>query len=312
MLKKIIQFFLMSCIIINARADMKPYVNGYFQFRWQAAFEEDAFTNTIKFRRAFIGLKGEIAKDVLYKITLNTARGWPDLADALLYIKFFPHFYIMLGQFKVPIGMDKLQSGSTTLFPERPLVSSFVIDRDMGFSMNFMTRVFSLQMGLFNGEGKNKIDMNENKIIASRMVISPFKFLHLGGAYLTGKTGAQIDTLLNLQKYGIELSLRTPSLLLSGEYMGGTENTVKSSSYYVELAYTIFLKKTYLYGIQPAVRYETEDSEIEEGGRSLITSGINIYFLPKHKLKLNICYLANIGEEDSNSDHIITQMQFKF
>ena len=304
-----------SSTTMYGKKNMIPKVNGYFQFRWQGIPEENAFPNTFKFRRGFVGVKGNIIPNLSYKITTNTAKGSFILYDAYLNIKFGQYFFIRLGQFKMPIGMDKLKSGSVTLFPERPLASSFVIDRDLGIMSNFKTKFILTQLGFFNGETKNKIDENKNKDLVARMVLTPLSFLHIGGAYQTGKTGENEDSLQNIHKYGIEIEIKTKSFLLSGEYIAGSIDTTNSMTYYVEAAYMLMFSKKYLYGIQPAIRYETKDNNIslENDANTYITSGINIHFLPKHRIKLNLCYRMQMEEDQEiKDDMIITQLQFKF
>jgi hypothetical protein len=70
-----------------------------------------------------------------------------------------------------------------------------------------------------------------------------------------------------------------------------------------------------MYGIQPAARYEVFDPNTASDGdaENIITAGINLHFLPEHRVKLALCYRMIIEEQgEVNNDQIIAQLQLKF
>ncbi len=315
-----IKVILVSALIafsVTSAATNLPTITGYFQPRWQATLADSSFENTFRFRRVILGLKGNLTDYLNYKLTLAAHKASISLLDAYIDIKPHQLFAFRIGQFKIPMGMDKLSSGSTTLFPERPAVSGFVMDRDLAVMAALKTKLIGLQLAISNGEGRNKIDLNENKDLSARLTIKPLKFLHIGGAYMMGKysfTTPLLDTLLNFNRWGAELAVNPGPLWLAGELMGGVNDTVSAMRYYFEAAWTFELDKNYLYAIQPAARYEMidPDTKTNNDSRNLITAGINLHFMPKHKLKLNLCYILVMEETNSvKNDEVIAQFQWK-
>lgn len=298
----------------------KPLIfSGYFQPRWEATFDTvGSLDNSFRIRRAYVGASGGFCHWLSYKILLTLPGSSIELYDAYIDITPFSFFGIRAGQFGVPIGMEKLASSSSILFPERTYASGSgkfaLADRDIGLALSGKLAFISLSAGVFNGSGRNKMDDNSSKDVAARLSIDPWGFLHLGGSYLAGNVGP--DTMLSsYNRYGAELAFTPWSLWLAGEFMGGTDDTVSVMTYYAEAGWLFKVGCPFFYGIQPAVRYEAVDPNTSATGdaENTITGGINLHFLPDNKLKLALCYRM-INEEtnaDAN-DQIIAQLQVKF
>ncbi len=213
------------------------------------------------------------------------------------------------------IGMEKLASSSTILFPERTYASGTgqfsLVDRNIGLALTGKVAFVALQTGIFNASN----DHIDQKDLAARLSIDPWGFMHLGGSYLIGNLGS--DTSMHpYNRYGAELALTPWSLWLAGEFMGGTINdTASRITYYAEAGWLFKFGCPFFYGIQPAVRYEAVDpnTSVADDGENIITGGINFHILPDNKLKLALCYRM-INEETNPvaNDQIIAQLQVKF
>lgn len=302
-------------------------ISGYVQPRWEATLAGDSLLNTFGIRRAYFGGSGDVGKCFSYRVLLTlTERPAPfivALYDAYVDVKPSKLLSIRVGQFQTPIGMEKLVSSSKILFPERSYASGFAIDRDLGMMLASKVKFIGAQVGVFNGVGRNiRKDDNEAKDIVGRLTLKPIEWVHVGGAYLMGtRTSVDIvDTTLTvtdwpLSRWGAELALTPWNLRLAAEFMGGQDDTLSLMTYYAEAGWMFKLPCKWMYGIQPAARYEGFDPNTASDGdaESIITAGVNLHFLPKHRAKLALCYRMITEEQgEVNNDQIIAQLQLKF
>lgn len=297
----------------------KPLVfSGYFQPRWEMTLDTGYAENSFRIRRAYLGASGGFCRWLSYKILFTLPGASIELYDAYIDITPLSFLGIRVGQFGVPVGMEKLASSSTILFPERTYASGSskftLIDRDIGVALSGKLAFISLSAGVFNGSGRNKIDDNPNKDVVARLSVDPLGFLHLGGSYLAGNLGPD-SSVLSYNRYGAEFAFFPSNLWIAGEFMGGADDTVSMITYYAEAGWLFKLGCPFFYGIQPAVRYEAVDPNTAAAGdaENMITGGINLHFLPDNKLKLALCYRM-INEEANTvaNDQIIAQLQVKF
>lgn len=304
--------FLFACFALASEA---VSVSGYIQPRWNAELGDTTFVNAFSIRRAYVGVGGAVGDFFAYKVLLTMTGGSVSLYDAYLDIKPVRFLSIRAGQFQQPIGMEKLTSSSSILFPERTFASDFTIDRDIGLTLNGELGFLKLQAGVFNGAGRNRLDDNQAKDIVARLILEPWSFFHLGGAYQMGKRNpldTAITELANMNRWGAELAFTPWNLWLGGELMGGTTDTVSHLTYYADAAWMFETGLRWLHGIQPAVRYEVLDpnTSVDDDMQSILTAGVNLHFLPGQKAKLALCY--RMFMEDQSDDQIIAQVQVKF
>ncbi len=109
----------------------------------------------------------------------------PVLKDAYVQADFGGRVRLRAGQFKAPINRSNLISDRRLLFPDRPLVSSYLPDRDLGVQVsgNLGKNHLEWAAGAFNGEGTNRIsNVNDKFLYAARVVVSP-----LGGPGTTSE-----------------------------------------------------------------------------------------------------------------------------
>lgn len=101
----------------------------------------------------------------------------PRLEDAYLDLGLGTMLQLRLGQFKAPIHRAILAGDQNNLFPDRNQITTFVPEREIG-AMVFGwwgERLIEWQLGVFNGEGKNRIsNINREVMVAGRVVFSPF------------------------------------------------------------------------------------------------------------------------------------------
>ena len=77
----------------------------------------------IGFRRVRFGVKGDVWKNMLYKIEMEFAGGnWSEFRDAYLGFKDLPVLQrVLIGNQKRPYGLDHLNSSRYNVFMERPV-----------------------------------------------------------------------------------------------------------------------------------------------------------------------------------------------
>jgi hypothetical protein len=206
---------------------------------------------------------------------------------------------VSIGQFKIPVSYEGYGSASKLLFPERSLVSRRFGDRrDIGLKITKKFDYFSYYLGVFNGEGQNNLDTNDQKDLALRLEAYPIKGLTLA---VVGYTSVG-DRKLPGTKDRIEGDIRfeKSGLLLQAEAIRGWDVTgtaaastkIQGQGFYVTAGYTFFDK------LQPMVRIGSVDPEVgkDENGATAIDSrdeitayefGVN-YYLKQHDAKLQL------------------------
>ncbi len=137
-------------------------------------------------RRLRPSLEGRWGEVVTLKIVPELAGGDVRFADAYLDVAFHPRVALRLGRFKTPVGMERLQSGSTLAFNERGFPSELAPARDVGLQLHGRLGGARMEyaLGLFNGapDGRDGHSANPDDAhdVAARIVVQPWK--ESGGA----------------------------------------------------------------------------------------------------------------------------------
>jgi phosphate-selective porin OprO and OprP len=120
------------------------------------------------------------------------------LYDAYLDTHPWPWLRLRVGQFKGPVGLERLQSDSDLVFVERAMDSGLSSQREVGVQLwGDVLGVAHWDIGVFNGNpdgGLNAIDSDHAKTFAGRLFLQPFAVdplkvagrLGLGIAFSTG------------------------------------------------------------------------------------------------------------------------------
>lgn len=149
-------------------------------------------TNTFFVRRVRPSFEGTVAKHFDYQLVLDFSPASPSAAvntvlDANVTANIDPSFKLKVGRFKVPFGLEFLQSDPVTSFIERGLPSQLVPQRDTGIQAGgeLLSGVLNYQVGIFNG-ANDRADNNadaapdDDKEAAARLYAAPFKNTDLG------------------------------------------------------------------------------------------------------------------------------------
>ncbi|PYS97126.1 MAG: porin [Acidobacteria bacterium] len=163
--------------------------DGAYQLRLKGLVQEDGrffdadrqkpASDTFLMRRARPILEATLAKIFDVRIAPDFGQGQTVLFDAYLEVRFRPAARLRAGKFKPPVGLERLQAASDTLFVERALPSGLVPNRDVGVQLSgdlFGSRL-SYALGAFNGTvdgGNGDADSNDGKEAAARVFVTPF------------------------------------------------------------------------------------------------------------------------------------------
>jgi len=132
-------------------------------------------------RRARPIFQGTLYKDFDFQFTPDFGGSSVQIFDAYGNYRYRPWLQLRAGKFKVPVGLEQLQSDPVTAFNERSLVTGLVPNRDIGFQLwgDINGGVLSYAVGFFNGvgDGRNAAnqDFEDHREIAARLFVQPFK-----------------------------------------------------------------------------------------------------------------------------------------
>jgi hypothetical protein len=283
-----------------------------------------SFRDTFRLRRTELKFSGQITPQVKWTImidpskglsvnntytTINGARVVADtsvnqasriLQDAYITLNYIKKMRIDIGQYKVPLSMEGLQSSATLDTVERGL---FMTDkarggglgdiRDLGVMISGpITKNFDYQLGFFNGGGENQndVDKNDQKVVIGRLVVRPrfVKGLQLGASGAWGN-GQRADR-PRRDRLGGEVLYLNKSFKFKSELMGATDGDIHRLGYYTLFGYKLAPKLEAVFrfdSFDPDTRRETNSTNVTE--RDFIL-GFN-YFINENNVKLQVNYV---------------------
>ncbi|MBI4546123.1 MAG: hypothetical protein HY703_13065 [Gemmatimonadetes bacterium] len=154
--------------------------------------------NTFLVRRARVFATGVLEDKFGYMVMPRWDNGVATLHFAWLESSHSPYASLRIGQFKEPLSLEGLHSDQYWDFVERSLIVSTQLPlEDLGILLygKFWRQRIEYGLGWFNGRGKNLTDNNDDKDVAARIVLTPWKHararllrnLNLGVSYSRGE-----------------------------------------------------------------------------------------------------------------------------
>ena len=164
-------------------------------------------TDRVELRQARIWLEGYFFKDIYFKIMPDFAASGNILPDAYLDYAYHPAASLLVGKFKPPISLERLQGDSDGTFLERGFPTYLASNRDVGIQVHgafskpgYKTETvagpidtkntLTYQIGVTNGSGddgspnNDAPDTDDNKEVNGRLFAHPFQ--HTGYSWLEG------------------------------------------------------------------------------------------------------------------------------
>jgi phosphate-selective porin len=168
------------------------------------------------------------------------------LQDAYVVLTASPTFAVEVGQQKVPLSLEGVQSSGKLETVERALFmtdkargAGFGDVRDLGAMVRGKTLAGQIEYagGVFNGLGEsmNDVDKNNQKDVVTRVVLRPrfVKGLQFGGSAARDAFGAA--TTAPRQREGIELLYTLGPWAVKSEAMFGRDNAINRRGGYVQV-----------------------------------------------------------------------------
>lgn len=156
-------------------------------------------------RRARIIAEGVLARNFSFQLVSEFGGSNVSILDANVNLALTPALQLRAGKFKVPVGLELLQSDTWTFLNERSIVTNLVPGRDLGMQVwgDLAGGRVQYAVGVFNGvpDGATttNTDFDNEKDVAGRVWLAPFRADRdsplRGLAFgLAGSTGRQQTT----------------------------------------------------------------------------------------------------------------------
>ena len=184
-------------------AGKKIQLGGYAHFRYQFQ-EEEGKTDGFDIRRAYVDLKAAITPYWSFRLQPDFA-GTPKIFDIYTELKINNLLNFTFGQQAIPFSVNDTTANTKLELAERSQVIEALSSRkgdvlgdnngrDIGLSVYGTLlaihdrKLFEYRMGVFNGSGINRADLNESKDFIGRIILHPTEGLDLGGSFYYGRT----------------------------------------------------------------------------------------------------------------------------
>lgn len=294
--------------------DKLPKLSGFFQagYTWDD-MEEGSSQFSIPYVR--ISLTGDISKQFDYKLQFEFAS--PKLIDAYLRWKPCSAFNVQLGQYHVPFSLEGPLSPTKMEAIGATRVTSAICGtpdtRDLGlmFYGSFLRvkerPLFEYAVGLFQGEGKNKVDANKSKDVIGRLKFFPVENLCLTGSYSYGERGANY---LQNQRAAVGFEWKPAAWIFRSEYLWHKQGRGQEALYHDGL-YAVALYQIKQFA--PVLRYAFYNEELASGlhnETSDFTVGLNYTPLKPLKFQLNYTFSHSSAISDFNTVAFLATVMF--
>ncbi len=166
-----------------------------------AMFDDDKVDHPTgaEFRRARMGMKGKVSKNIGYKIEVDFANERSNFKDVFVNYTGIKNTELRVGSFKTFYGMDNLTSANQMTFIERAAATSaFTVPEIIGVGAMVHDKNWSLSAGLFNDDAGRGSSDDEAMYATARATFAPINTdnvtVHLGGAFGYRKPDQANDT----------------------------------------------------------------------------------------------------------------------
>jgi phosphate-selective porin OprO and OprP len=169
--------------LASADAANSIRIRGLVQFDSRVFLGDRSYVANTAFllRRARLISEGTFAKDYSFQVVTEFAGSTPSVVDANIGVALSKTTQLKFGRFKVPVGLEWLQSDSWSFFAERSIVTNLVPNRDIGVQLSgeLAQGVVSYAAGVFGGvadaSNTTNTDFDNDKAVAARLWVQPFK-----------------------------------------------------------------------------------------------------------------------------------------
>lgn len=176
--------------------------------RWYTDDVTAETADTFLLRRVRPTLEGKLGEIYDFRFTPDFGGGKAIILDAYAAVRLRPWATITAGKFKVPVGLERLQSANDIRFAERAFPTSLVPNRDIGVQLGgeLAGGLVSYSVGYFNGvtdggssDGNPSPDVEADTEgdFAARLFVQPFvnsdRYALRGLGFGIGATYVDVD-----------------------------------------------------------------------------------------------------------------------
>jgi hypothetical protein len=253
----------------------------------------------------------------------TTGRSGLRLRDAWIDVRFSPEaskgaLYLRAGQEKRPYSRYELTSSNNLPSIERGAGQGLVarasndlfaangfLSHDVGASLRYEyklddTRLVTLKVGAYNGQGESLNDVNNKKSFGARATAGIYSKLDIGGSWFAHDgivtVGATPDSAFTNYAWGVDAQWGKPGdegLYVLGEYLDGNDataakNKIRGIQGLAAYNYRFKSPTSWLYAIEPAFRFDLADpnTSVDNDRTTLITAVLGIYMSSKAQLRV--------------------------
>jgi phosphate-selective porin OprO/OprP len=264
-------------------------LSGYGQVEYVS---QETGISGFSIHRMRLSLTGEILKNIKFKLQVDAIKT-PILLDAYVEMGFHTAATLRFGQFKVPFSLEnQTSSGDLDTIDRSQVVTKVAPGQDNGASGRDIGAVLfgkaaflEYTIGVFNGSGINKADVDNRKDLAARLVVHPVSFLALAVAGYDGETVPSAGAApVRRARLGLEAAMLLEDISLKAEFIQGEDGDTLRQGWYAQGGYFFLPKK-----LQGIVKFDSYDPDrnMALDRTDLWVLGLNWFLAGRTKLQVN-------------------------
>lgn len=249
-MRKLLTTLMLAAMTMTAGAQTPKWINnvkftGYGMVQYQYVNQKDNSSNSFNLRLARFSLDGRVLKDWYWKAQIqfngNTSNlgSSPKVVDLFVEWQHFDWMRVKIGQFKNPFTFENPMNPIDQGFMSYAQVVSQLANfngrdgshssngRDIGIQLqgDFLKNsngrnLIHYQVGVFNGQGINVKDVDQQKNVIGGVWVMPVKGMRLGWFGWTGSYARNVEWKdLNGDSHNGKRSLQQRRYAFSAEYL---------------------------------------------------------------------------------------------
>lgn len=172
------------------------------------------------------------------------------------------------------------------------------------------------KLALMNGQGLNMKDKNSQKDVVGNLLISPTKWLSVGGSFVRGTgyamadseyTGIKAGENYAKKRWSIGGVVTTPTVNFRSEYLAGKDRNVKSEGFYAMGSVRLMRN----FDVIASFDYFNPNKATDFKQNNYI-AGVQYWFYPKCRLQAQYTFSDKKADGLKDSNMIQAQIQVRF
>lgn len=329
-MKKTTLFLLvLLCFSVAAFAQRQSSFNRFASFSGHidTQYTYDEGSNTFSLKRVRLAVTGEPVPGLEYRLQADMAGSASKILDAFLRYRFNPFLNIQAGQFTTPFTLESQYS----LLKKEGIDYAQAISRLSGYNDVISERnsngrdigvmvygnlfevgenpypIIKYNIGIFNGAGINRVDVNRAKDIIARVDVHPYvRNLVLSASVVAGSYDNGVNANAANNRFSVGGEYKDDALTIRSEYVrahidnGGEK--LSYDGYYAVAGYWFDLTDSSR--LRPIVRYDTfNDAGVVT---TLYMAGVDYW--PLAHLRLQLGYTHSYAPQSSAHRNILQAM----